>query len=65
MSKWISVEDGLPKSYELVRLQGCVGYWLSNKGCWMDVTGCGYPGRKIERKVTYWMPLKRRLPERE
>jgi hypothetical protein len=51
--EWISVEDRLPKDYQLVIVDGGVARLQGD--FWYSYTGSN--GRFITWRVTHWMPL--------
>ena len=53
--EWISVKDEVPRSGQMVIVEGAVAYYRG--GVWLTVTGEPWPGRVIQWPVNHWMPL--------
>jgi len=55
--KLISVKDQLPPDETMVIVSGGVAYYKVKEDAWYSLTGYDMPGKKIQWKVTHWMPL--------
>ncbi len=53
--EWISVEQELPPSADMVIVPGGIARYYAKQGGWYSYTAC--EGRPIQWDVTHWMPL--------